>query len=114
MPENSSKRDLLSLQEALQAEAAGSQNSEIFETLSILAEILKLQHAVELIETQGVKAVKSYLRKLVREATSKGGSKAAKSIVSDPIFKKAVVALSKCKVEHPKLEKLKRNSQRAV
>lgn len=107
VPENSSKRDLLSLQEALQAEAAGSQNSEIFETLSILAEILKLQHAVELIETQGVKAVKSYLRKLVREATSKGGSKAAKSIVSDPIFKKAVVALSKCKVEHPKLEKLK-------
>lgn len=68
---------------------------------------MKLQHAVELIETQGVKAVKSYLRKLVREATSKGGSKAAKSIVGDPIFKKAVIALSKCKVEHPKLEKLK-------
>ncbi|AAB89786.1 MULTISPECIES: DEAD/DEAH box helicase [Archaeoglobus] len=107
VPENSSKRDLLALQEALQAEAASSQSSEIFEALSILAEIMKLQHAVELIETQGVKAVKSYLRKLVREATSKGGSKAAKSIVGDPIFKKAVIALSKCKVEHPKLEKLK-------
>jgi len=107
VPENSSKRDLLTLQDALQAEAAGSGNSEIFEGLSILAEILKLQHAVELIETQGVKAVKSYLRKLVREATSRGGSKAAKSIVNDPLFKKAVLALSKCKAEHPKLEKLK-------
>lgn len=107
VPENSSKRDLLALQEALQAEAAESGNSEIFEALSILAEILKLQHAIELIEAQGVKAVKNYLRKLVREATSRGGSKAAKSIVNDPIFKKAVLALSKCKVEHPKLEKLK-------
>ncbi|MBO8180734.1 MAG: DEAD/DEAH box helicase [Archaeoglobus sp.] len=107
VPENSSKRDLLALQEALQVEAAESGSSEIFEALSILAEILKLQHAIELIETQGVKAVKSYLRKLIREATSRGGSKAAKSIVNDPIFKKAVLALSKCKAEHPKLEKLK-------
>ncbi len=107
VPENSSKRDLLALQEALQAEAAGSGSSEIFEALSVLAEILKLQHAVELIETQGVKAVKSYLRKLIREATSRGGSKAAKSIVNDPVFKKAVLALSKCRTEHPKLEKLK-------
>jgi len=106
VPESSSKRDLLALQDAIQAEAAGG-NSEMFEALSILAEILKLQHAIELIETQGVRAVKSYLKKLVREAMSRGGSKAAKSIVNDPNFKKAVVALSKCGTEHPKLEKLK-------
>jgi len=106
VPESSSKRDLLALQDAIQAEAAGG-NSEMFEALSILAEILKLQHAIELIETQGVRAVKSYLKKLVREAMSRGGSKAAKSIVNDPNFKKAVVALSKCRTEHPKLEKLK-------
>jgi Fanconi anemia group M protein len=107
IPENSSKKDLLALQEALQAEVAGSQSSELFEALSILAEIMKLQHAVELIETQGVKAAKSYLKKLVKEASSRGGSKAAKSIVSDTLFRSAVLSLAKCNVEHPKLEKLR-------
>ncbi len=107
MPESASKKDLLALQEALQAEAAESQTSEMFDALSVLAEILKLQHAVELVETQGIKALKSYLKKLIKEASSRGGSKAAKSIVSDTLFRNAVIAAAKCKVEHPKLEKLK-------
>ena len=107
IPEKVSKKDLLALQEALQAEAAETQSSEMFDALSVLAEILKLQHAVELVETQGIKALKSYLKKLVNEASSRGGSKAAKSIVSDTLFRSAVIAAAKCKVEHPKLEKLK-------
>ncbi len=107
IPENASKRDLLALQEALQVEAAESRDTDMYEAISVLAEILKLQHAVELIETQGIKALKLYLKKLIKEASSKGGSKAAKSIVSDTLFRSAVVAAAKCKAEHPKLEKLK-------
>lgn len=105
--ENTSKRDLLNLQESLQVEVSESQSPEIFEAMSILAEILKLQHAVELIESQGLEALKNYLRKLVKEAKSKEGSKAAKSIASDPIFRDAIKKALKCKAEHPKLEKLK-------
>lgn len=107
IPENASKKDLLALQESLQVEAAESRDSGMFEAVSVIAEILKLQHAVELIETQGIKALKLYLKKLVKEASSKGGSKAAKSIVNDSLFRNAVVAAAKCKSEHPKLEKLK-------
>lgn len=107
LPENASKRDLLSLQEALQVEAAENRDSDLFEGLSVLAEILKLQHAVELVETQGIKALKLYLKKLVKEASSKGGSKAAKSIVNDTLFRSAVISAAKCKAEHPKLEKLR-------
>ncbi len=107
IPENISKKDLLALQEAMQAEAAETQNPDIFESLSVIAEVLKLQHAVELVETQGIKALKNYLKKLIKEASSRGGSKAAKSIVSDTVFRSAVIAAAKCKVEHPKLKKLK-------
>jgi len=101
------KKELLALQEALQSEAYESGDQRLFDALSVLAEILKIQHAVELIETQGLEALKHYLRKIVIEAKSKGGSRASKSIIIDPKFKKAVVKALKCEVDHPKLEKLK-------
>ena len=72
-----------------------------------MAEILKLVHAIELVETQGIESLKGYLKKLLKEASSRGGSKAAKNIANDPIFRSAVVAALKCRVEHPKIEKLK-------
>ncbi len=107
VPESTSKKDLLALQDALSTEAGESRSPELFDALSILAEILKLQHAIELIETQGIEATKNYLRKLLKEARARGGSKAAKSIASDPLFRDAVIMAMKCKAEHPKLQKLK-------
>ncbi|RLI80169.1 Hef nuclease [Archaeoglobales archaeon] len=104
---NMSKKDLLALQETLQVEAVETNNSQLFDALSILAEIMKIMHGIELIETQGLDALKHYLKKLVSEGKSKGGSKAAKSIVNDPVFREAVIKAVKCKVEHPKIEKLK-------
>ncbi|MET1124248.1 MAG: DEAD/DEAH box helicase [Archaeoglobaceae archaeon] len=98
------KKELIALQEALQAEIANGK--DYYEAVSVLAEILKLMHAVELIETQGLEALKRYLRRLVKEASSRG-SKASKSITSDPVFREALVAALKCKEDHPKLEKLK-------
>ncbi len=102
-----SKKELLALQEALQSEAYESGDRRLYDALSILAEILKIHHAVELIETQGLDALKHYLRKIVIEARSKGGSKASKSIIMDERFRKAVTMALKCEVDHPKLEKLK-------
>ena len=101
------KKELLALQEALQAEAAETGESKYFEALSILAEILKVQHGIELIETQGLEALKHYLRRLVVEGRSKGSSKASKSLISDPLFRSAVLKALNCKADHPKLEKLK-------
>ncbi len=100
------KKELLSLQESLQAQAAETGEEELFEAVSVLAEVLKLYHGLELVETEGVEALKEYLKKLVNEAHSVGGSKAAKNIVNDPIFKEILKKVSTCKVEHPKLEKL--------
>ncbi len=107
IPEHISKKELLALQEALQSELSKSDDPNLFEAISILAEILKLAHAVELAETQGIVTLKKYLKRLLKEASSKGGSKAAKNIVSDPIFRSAIISAIKCKAEHPKLEKLR-------
>ena len=101
------KRELLALQETIQSEAYASKDQRLFDALSVLAEILKIQHGIELTETQGLDALKHYIRRLVIEAKSKGGSKASKNVVNDPKFKKAVLKVLKCKTEHPKLEKLK-------
>jgi len=102
-----SKKDLLALQETLHVEAYEKNDSRLFDALSILAEILKIQHGIELIETQGLDALRHYLKRLVMEAKSKGGSKASKNIISDPIFRKAVLKALRCRVDHPKIEKLK-------
>ncbi len=104
--ENLSKKDLLALQENLQAQAAESGDDDLFEAISILAEVLKLHHALELVEAEGVEALKEYLKKLVNEAKARGGSKAAKNIVSDPVFREILLKVSACRREHPKLEKL--------
>jgi len=105
--EGLSKRDILALQESIQAEAAESGSSKLFEGVSILAEVLKIQHGVELIETQGLDALREYLRRLMKEARARGGSKAARSIAGDPIFREAVAKVAACRADHPKLQKLR-------
>ncbi len=106
--EDMSKKELLAFQEALHSEAAETKDPTLFEAISILAEIMKIQHGIELIETQGLDALKQYLKRLVTEARSRGGSKAAKNIINDPVFREAVLKALKCEVDHPKLEKLKK------
>ncbi|MCS7144248.1 MAG: DEAD/DEAH box helicase [Archaeoglobaceae archaeon] len=107
IPDKATKRELLELQELIQSEIGRTQKPELFEASSILAEILKLSHAVELIETQSVESFKSYLNKILKESSSKGGSKASKSIASDPSFRDALILAMRLTTEHPKIEKLK-------
>ncbi len=102
-----SKRELLALQEAMHAEAMESKDPTIFEAISVMAEILKISHGIELIETQGIEAVKNYLKKLIKEGKAKGGSRAAKNLMSDPVFREAMLKALNCKIDHPKLKKLR-------
>ncbi|MEM1671321.1 MAG: DEAD/DEAH box helicase [Archaeoglobaceae archaeon] len=107
IPEKASKRELLEIQELIQTELGKEQRPELYEAISLLAEILKLSHAIELIETQSVESFKSYLNKILKESSSKGGSKAAKSIANDPNFRDALLLAMRLKTEHPKIERLK-------
>jgi ERCC4-related helicase/ERCC4-type nuclease len=97
-----SKKELLGLQAQLMSSAQGEANQATFKGISLLAEVLKLHHAVELAETQGTDALIRYFQRLQGEALSKSGSKASRRIMLDPKFRQAMDALQTLEVEHPK------------
>lgn len=106
-----SKKDLLGLQAQLRGRIAqGEKDFVLWNAISILAEIMKVQHALELLETQGVISLYKYITKLDREAyTSK--VKAVKNLVKDLNFRSALIkcqTLYDQKIEHPKLVELQR------
>lgn len=106
---NLSKKDLLTIQGAFQGKIArGEGNPELYQAVSDTALMLKLQHAIELLETQGVFSTAQYLDDLWKEGTS-GKTKAAKKLSQNPEFKHALTKIWKLKdsgLEHPKIPEL--------
>ncbi|MEM1578785.1 MAG: DEAD/DEAH box helicase [Archaeoglobaceae archaeon] len=105
--EKATKREMLEFQQILQTELANSQKSELFEAVSLLAEVLKLSHAIELVETQSVESFRNYAKKILKEGSSRGGSKASKNIANDINFRDALLLALRIQEEHPKILKLK-------
>ena len=103
------KSDLLQLQAELRGRiAAGEKDFVVWNAISLLAEIMKIYHALELLETQGIAALHKYFQKLTAELRT-AKTKAIKSIMSDSNFKSAMIKagiLHEEKVEHPKLIEL--------
>ncbi|WP_011306222.1 DEAD/DEAH box helicase [Methanosarcina barkeri] len=99
-----SKKDLLLLQKKLQGEIRIGGDPAVFTAMSVLAEMLKVNHAVEMIETQGLEPLRKYLEKLDAEASSNSASKASKRLMDDLYMRKALYRVKECEVEHPKLE----------
>lgn len=105
-----SKTQLLRLQGQLHREIAqGNKDFEVLKSISLCAEAMKIQHGLELLETQGISALRLYLESIQQQSlTSK--VKAVKNLARDPNFKAALfktIALDQAEIEHPKLEKLK-------
>ncbi len=99
-----SKKDLLLLQKELQGEIRMGGDPAIFTAMSVVAEMMKVNHAVEMVETQGLETLRRYLEKLDAEASSSSASKAAKRLMDDLYMRKALYRVKECDVEHPKLE----------
>ncbi len=111
------KSDLLKLQAELRGRISrGQKDFVVWNAISLLAEIMKIYHALELLETQGISALHKYSEKLLAESrTSK--TKAIKAIMSDSNFKSAMIKariLYEEKVEHPKLIELQKIVDREV
>jgi Fanconi anemia group M protein len=105
------KKDLLALQGQIHGRIAkGEKDPAMWSGISILAEVMKVYHAVELVETQGVNALHKYLKNLYNESF-KTKVKAVKNLVADPNFRSALFKTEKLleeEIEHPKLIKLKK------
>lgn len=96
------KRTLLELQSQIRREI--SQGQESFQSASLVAGAIKLNHALELLETQGMAPLHSYLKKLSQQR-----AKAVKRLFLDERVKrlvKMVHDLSVLGIDHPKLEEV--------
>jgi len=104
------KTELLRLQGEFQRDISkGHRDFELLRSVSLIAEALKVDHALELLESQGVKQLHKYLTKISSEAlTSK--VKAVKNLSIDLNFKTAsylTEEILKGEFVHPKFLKLK-------
>ncbi|PIN76583.1 DEAD/DEAH box helicase [Candidatus Woesearchaeota archaeon CG10_big_fil_rev_8_21_14_0_10_36_11] len=103
------KGQMLLLQGDLQRQiSSGRKDFEILRSVSLVAEALKVEHALELLESQGIAPLHSYFTKMQKESlTSK--VKALKNLMLDENFKSAMHftnELFKQEFKHPKLRML--------
>jgi Fanconi anemia group M protein len=109
-PASYTKTSLLSAISGLHGKIGqGDKSFELLKTISLLAEALKLQHAIELVETQGTYPLLEYLNQLEKQAlTSK--TKAVKNLINDTNFKSAHILTKNTyekNINHPKFDALK-------
>lgn len=100
------KTDILRARGRVQSAIARTVNpkKECFQAISILSAVINIQHSQELIETQGVVTFNKYVARLRKKKT-----KAAKSLIQDPTFGKAIYLAREAEkhgLEHPKLKKV--------
>ena len=79
----------------------------LYQAMSLQAQAMKINHALELLTTQGMEVLNNYFDKLKAEGRSKGASAASRSLLNEPKFKYAM-SLSKIGEKvHPKIPKVR-------
>ncbi len=102
------RRELLELQGKL-ASQLNEGDPLTFQAISLVAESLKIEHGIMLLETQGCKALLEYMKRL-REQAEAGKSKAVKRIMGDARIKAVFDKIHEMVeegIEHPKIGILK-------
>ncbi len=105
-----SKKNILGMQASIHGKiSSGEKDFELMKAASMLAEAIKVHHAIELVETQGIEPLKMYMDKLQLEAKA-GKTKATVNLVRDINFRNAYILTEKVfgKFEHPKFIELKK------
>jgi Fanconi anemia group M protein len=106
-----SKTNLLNLQKkiSLMISRSGKDvNFNLFLGASACAQSVKLQHALELLETQTISGLNNYFKKMT-EQFEKNPSKGAKKLFSSSEFNFCIIKTEELflrKKEHPKIEKI--------
>jgi len=104
------KRDLLQIQGRIRGILASKPNPPkwIFQGLSVVAEALKIEHSLELLETQGIKSLFQYFKRM-QKAAETGKTKAVKRVMKDTEMETAFLKLYELVgrgIDHPKLDEL--------
>ncbi len=80
----------------------GKKNKRYFIGIMAQASAIKIHHAMELLETQGVIPFLDYIDRLKNQS-----AKSAKNIINSPFVKKAVHLAKTIEMKHPKYKKLR-------
>lgn len=92
-------RDLLAIQTQIsQRIRSGEKNGNLYQAATLVAMALKVNHALVLVETQGLEALRNYLNKLTEEAQSKEAGRATRTVVKIP---QVVEAMKQARVVAP-------------
>ncbi len=102
------RKNLLDAQKKIQEEIRSNvkPSKMLFKAASIQSEAIKIHYALELIQTQGVNALKNYFQRIGQEAISKGGSRASKAIITDKNIIEALAYIKSLNTEHPKVQEI--------
>lgn len=104
------KKILLETQHRIMsAIASGNRHFNLLMGAGACATAIKIQHALELLETQTIASLQTYMYELFNQANQKK-SRAVQSLVKQPEFNQAFIAINELvsrKIENPKIQELK-------
>lgn len=106
------QKDLIALQIEIRKDLVrrAKKNPMVYQASSSIAALLKVVHAIALIETQGASSLNEYFARMNALSEKPGSPKAVKKILKDERIKKSIELSKKLeeeKVQHPKLLELK-------
>jgi ERCC4-related helicase len=114
---NYSQTTFLQLQAEFRSKiSSGEKDFSVLRSISLIAEVMKVQHALELVESQGLDSLEKYFQRLEHQARTTT-TKAVKNLLADQDFISARLkarSLVEKGVEHPKLAKLKEIIQKKI
>ena len=104
------KTKLLDAQKMIQKEirSRAKPPNILFKAASKQSEAMKIHYALELLQTQGVNALKNFFQRIVKEVTKKDSSKASKSLLLDNNILEAIAYTKSLEIEHPKIKEIEK------
>ncbi|MCK5290620.1 MAG: DEAD/DEAH box helicase [Thermoplasmata archaeon] len=100
-------RELLAVGKRVQSELRGGvKRYQTYQAATAQAMAMKINHAIELAETQGAESLRSYFERMKKETKSKDASKASKQVLKLVNVDKAMRACRAIKLEEPKMGKI--------
>jgi len=104
------KTKLLDAQKMIQKEirSRAKPPNILFKAASKQSEAMKIHYALELLQTQGVNALKNFFQRIGKEVNKKDSSKASKALLSDNNILEAIAYTKSLEIEHPKIKEIEK------
>lgn len=102
------RKKLLELQQRIQERlrSTPTPDGRLYTAASTQNAAFKLYLAIELLQTQGVTALRSYFTRILQDAATKGGSRASRDLAKDPAILQAIALTRDLKIDHPKIPEI--------